>query len=140
MLESLFKEMYKRVWILGTVNNPKTDLKETRPYFYHFKELNYSNNMNELGREPIYRWETWSHFYFSLVITWKEGLGVLCLTSGIHNYELINEYFSSHWICSSLLWWNRPLIYHTIQQTYQLHYRKMYIQQVLIKQENIEIQ
>ena len=55
MLESLFKEMYKRVWILGTVNNPKTDVKEIRPYSYNFKEQNYSNNMNELGREPIYR-------------------------------------------------------------------------------------
>ena len=30
--------------------------------------------------------------------------------------------------------------YHIIQQTYQLHYQKMYIQQVLIKQGNIEIQ
>ena len=30
--------------------------------------------------------------------------------------------------------------YHIIQQTYQLHYQKMYIQQVLIIQGNIGIQ
>ena len=65
------------------MNNPKTDVKEIIPYSYNFKEQNYSNNMNELGREPISRWETWWHFDFSLVITWIEGLGVLCLTLGI---------------------------------------------------------
>ena len=110
------------------MNNPKADVKETRLYSYNFKEQNYFNNMNELGREPVSRWETWWHFDFSPVITWIEGPGVSCLTLGIENCELINECFSSHQICSSLLWWNRPLIYHIIQQTYQLNYQKMHIQ------------